>query len=280
MGENVKRALQRLDVRPTRTRGQNFLIQPAVLDSIVAFGEAAASDDIVEIGGGLGALTEKLAALQPRSLTVIEIEPKFCVELQARFPSVHVIEGDARTIDYSRFAPGSKVFGNLPYAYSTEILFRLIEGSRSLPRATLLLQREFVDRIAAAPGGRDYGTISVMVQLVADVQRGLIVSGSSFHPPTEVESRVVSLQFLATPRYEVADRSWLRRVVKAAFHQRRKKISNSLRSLGNMEPQSILEALSECQIDPSRRAETLSVEEYVRLAASLQARVPGGPLQD
>ncbi|WKZ56588.1 MAG: 16S rRNA (adenine(1518)-N(6)/adenine(1519)-N(6))-dimethyltransferase RsmA [Bdellovibrionota bacterium] len=271
MAERVKDALQRLDIRPTRTRGQNFVIQPAVIDAIISFGAPASDEDLIEIGGGLGALTERLVAIAPRSLTVIEIEPQFCAELKRRFPAISVECADAREVDYRNFKKGSVVFGNLPYSFSTEILFRLVDVAPHLSRAVLLLQREFVDRLASPPGSREYGTISVMAQLIADVRKGPIISGRSFHPPTEVESRVVELRFLAAPRVPVADRLWLRRVVKAAFHQRRKKLSNSLRSLGLGEENNLSQILSGIGIDPGRRAETLSLDEFVKMADTLRA---------
>jgi 16S rRNA (adenine1518-N6/adenine1519-N6)-dimethyltransferase len=240
-----------------------------VIDSIIGFaGSVEAGASIVEIGPGLGALTERLLGLSA-DVAVIEIEPAFAADLQARFPQLKVYEGDARSFDLASLGKRLVVFGNLPYVFSTDIIFHLLEHRSVCAEAILLLQREFVERLAAPPGGRDYGSISVAVQQWSDVVIGPIVPGNSFHPPTKVESAVVRLRFRSTPRAEVRDAKWFERVVCAAFHQRRKTLLNSLGSLGNRDRVAISSALAASGIDPMRRAETLSIEEFAKLAEAL-----------
>jgi len=265
----VKDQLYSLNVRPSKRKGQNFVINEQVLAQIVDFGNPQESDCVVEIGPGLGALTKKLAHLP--QLTLIEIEPNLCAALRENFPLAKVIQADVREVDFSSLGSDLLVFGNLPYAFSTEIIFHLIEQRCSVKRAVLMLQREFVERMAAPPGGRTYGTISVGAQLWADMRKGPVISGNSFHPRTAVESRLVELTLLKQPRFPVSDPLWFRRVVQFSFSQRRKKLVNSLKASGIFVHLDLKEILSGMGIDPGRRAETLSIEEFARLASALRA---------
>jgi len=265
--ERQKDTLKKLEVRPSKERGQNFLIRPDVIDAIVSFAQAPVSGHIVEIGPGTGALTEKLATAQ--KLSLIEIEPKFCQLLSQRFPHVTIINQDARTTDFSQLGEELFVFGNIPYVFSTEILFQLIRWRRVISRAVLMVQREFAERVAAAPGGREYGSLSVAVQVHADVELGPIVSGDSFHPPTAVESQLMKLSFLETPRVDLHDPEHFERVVRAAFSQRRKKVINSLLSSGRWSKHSIIEGLAAAGLSPDIRAEQIHIAQFALLAQAL-----------
>lgn len=263
----AKDRLRALDVRPVKERGQNFLIDETVMDEIVSFGHPAPGDALVEIGPGLGALTGRLYRIEPPLL--IEIEPHFCADLAKRFPKSRILNADVRTVDFSELGSNLVVFGNLPYSFSTEIIFHLIDNRRALSRAVLMLQKEFADRMGAGPGGRDYGVLSISCQLLCDVRLGPIVPGTAFHPPTKVASRVLELTFLEEPRVQFADMEWLKKTIRGAFHQRRKKIHNSLKASGIRTAEQIMRGLADAGIDPDRRAETLSIEEFVSLAAAL-----------
>jgi len=266
----VKDTLASLSVRPSKERGQNFLIDESVIQEIVKFGKPEKGERLIEIGPGLGALTKELIKLG--DLTVIEIEHQFCATLAAEHPSLKVVQADVREVDLTRLkGAGEKwtLFGNLPYSFSTDIVFLLIEHANALKSGVLLLQREFAERLAAPPGGRDYGRLSVAVQLSADLTLGPIIEGTAFHPPTAVQSRLVRLQFLEAPRYDISDRAWFDKVVKGAFSQRRKKLHNSLRSSGFLSRETIDRGLAAASIDPNRRAETLSIEDFISLASCL-----------
>lgn len=264
----AKHRLRELEVKPRKERGQNFVIDPSVIDAIVGFGAPAADDDVVEIGPGLGALTERLVV--GRSLTLIEIEKRFCGELAGKFPNATIVNEDVRKVSLSDLGSGLVVFGNLPYVFSTDIIFHLVEHHRAVSRAVLLLQREFAERVAAPPGGRDYGVLSVMARAHCDASLGPIIPGTAFHPPAKVESRVLGLKFLKEPRVPEEELPWFRKVVKAAFHMRRKKIHNSLKSSGLCPAGASDRALSELGLDPGRRAETFSLEELAALARELR----------
>ena len=144
-----------------------------------------------------------------------------------------------------------------------------------------MLQKEFAERMGAQPGGRDYGVLSISCQLFSDITLGPIVPGNSFHPPTKVQSRVLEMKFLSEPRVPIADIDWLKKVVKGAFLQRRKKIHNSLKASCIRSGTQIMEALEKASIDPNRRAETLSMSEFALLAESLKhvaSDIPNEPL--
>jgi 16S rRNA (adenine1518-N6/adenine1519-N6)-dimethyltransferase len=263
----AKDALRDLDLRPSKERGQNFLIRPEVVEAIVNFGAAPVGANLVEIGPGMGALTALLRDYQ--SLTLIEIEPKFCELLRERFPEARIINQDAREVDLSAIGDHLFVFGNIPYVFSTEIVFHLLKYRRVVKSAVLMTQREFAERVAAPPGGREYGSLSVAVQVFADVELGPIVSGDSFHPPTAVESRVMKLKFLDAPRFDVGDPLYFEHVVRGAFAQRRKKVVNSLLSRGRWSKEAIVGALEAAGVSLDARAERITIAQFADMARFL-----------
>ncbi len=264
----AKDTLRDLDVRPSKERGQNFLIRPEIIDSIVEFAEAPTDAHVVEIGPGMGALTAKLADRE--RFTVIEIEPNFCKHLAETHSRIQIINQDVRKVDFSTIGSSLFVFGNIPYVFSTDIIFHLIENRAVVQHAVLMVQREFAERVAASPGGRQYGSLSVAIQMYADITLGPIVPGTSFHPPTAVESRVMKITFLSTPRVAVDDPRHFEIVVRAAFAQRRKKLVNSLMSTGRWTKERVNAALNAASISPDIRAEQLGIAEFARLARELR----------
>lgn len=263
----TKDTLRELNVRPSKERGQNFLIRQDITESIAMFGGVDSEAHIVEIGPGTGALTAYLAAA--KQLTVIEIEKKFCQLIGERYPAATVINEDVRTVDFSEIGEDLIVFGNIPYVFSTEIVFHLIAFRSSVKRAVMMVQKEFAERLAAEPGGRDYGSITVAVQLWADVELGPIVPGSAFHPPTEVESQVMKLHFRTEPRAPIGDPIHFQSVVRSAFSQRRKKMVNSLSAGGVWSRTAIETALASMELSPDIRPEQLSVAQFAELAKLL-----------
>lgn len=266
----AKDRLRDLDVRPSKERGQNFIVDSEVLHSIVHFGNPAPQDRIVEIGPGLGALTKELSGFA--NLTLIEIEEKFCQDLKSQFPNATIVCADVRQVDFAALGSDLVVFGNLPYAFSTDIIFHLVAHASSIRRAVLMLQREFAERVASSPGGREYGSISINAQLMADMRLGPIIPGTAFHPIANVESRLIELTFLKKPRVDIADLEWFKKVVKASFLQRRRKLYNSLTASCIVPGEDVLSALAAASIDPGRRAETLSIAEFATLAEELKKR--------
>lgn len=261
----------------SRRRGQNFLVQPATAQAIAESAGLSSEDVVVEIGPGLGALTLPLAGLAGRVIA-LEVDRGVHEALLGILAEAGAANVEARLVDALTFAWAAeaaaagrrlKVAANLPYAISSPILFSLLENLQSWSSATLMVQREVAERLAAAPGGREYGRLSALMQCWCEVRPGLVVGPEQFFPRPQVDSRVVHLAPRERPLAQIEgpeQAAWYTQVVKAAFGQRRKTLLNSL-SGGLGRPRAEVEAaLVRAGIDPTRRAETLSPEELGRVA--------------
>jgi len=258
--------------------GQNFLSQPSVAEMIVARAGVSPEEVVLEIGAGLGALTIPLARAA-RSVTAIErdrnLVPLLRAELLAAgIQNVTIIETDALALDLPELARGAgrplTVFGNLPYNISSQIVVKLIESRQQISRAVLMFQKELAQRLTAGPGGRDYGRITAMLTYCASVRHLAAVNAHNFFPPPKVNSEVLEICFTAPRPYPPHDEARLFRLITAAFSKRRKTLKNALSASGlNLPPAAAAVALARAGIDPMRRAETLSAEEFVALEISL-----------
>jgi 16S rRNA (adenine1518-N6/adenine1519-N6)-dimethyltransferase len=256
--------------RPRKSLGQHFLKDPHFLRRIAAAARLAPDDQVIEIGPGLGHLTDELATRTKR-LIVIELDDRLIRPLREAYagtPNVEVVHGDALTFDY-RALPGSwKVVANLPYYVATPLIQRLIEQRTAFTLLTLMLQKEVAERIAAAPGGKEYGFLSVLVQYHAVPRIEFLVPPGAFTPRPKVDSAVITLMVRERPAVIAASETLFRQVLTAAFGQRRKTLRNALGPLGL--PREVLEtAARAAAVDLGRRAETLSVDEFVRLANAI-----------
>jgi 16S rRNA (adenine1518-N6/adenine1519-N6)-dimethyltransferase len=257
--------------RPRKRFGQNFLHDPGIIGRIVRAVAPAPGDRLVEIGPGLGALTRPLLDRLGR-LDVVELDRDLVEPLRSHcegLGDLTIHNTDALRFDFCSLAePGERlrVVGNLPYNISTPLLFHLLDQLHCIRDMHFMLQKEVVQRLAAAPGGRDYGRLSVMVQLDCQVERLLIVPPGAFRPPPKVDSAVVRLIPHPQPRVMLEDRRAFAEVVARAFAQRRKTLRNTLRGL--------LEAdeIAASNINAGQRAETLTVGEFAALANTLAAR--------
>jgi len=257
-------------MRAKKRYGQHFL-QGAWADKVVDAIGPRASDHFLEIGPGPGALTLRLA---PRvaHLTAIEVDAEMIASLRPHLPAnVTLIEQDFLEADLGSLVPGSeiRVAGNLPYNVSSPILFRLLDAHRTGRRlidATLMLQREVAERITSRPGTKDYGVLSIFVQLHADVRKVLSLPPGAFRPAPKVHSAVVQLRF-RPPAVDVQDESQFESMVRSMFTQRRKTLSNALKPFADSRGRHAPDALAAAGIDPIRRPETLQLEELARLAA-------------
>jgi 16S rRNA (adenine1518-N6/adenine1519-N6)-dimethyltransferase len=255
---------------PNKRLGQNFLIDPNIVRKIIALAELGPSDHVLEIGPGRGILTETLCHAAGR-VTAIEVDPQLHAYLEARqaeLPNVDLVCDDALAYPVETLPMGTIVVANLPYYISTPLLFRLLDQRDRFPRMVLMLQNEVADRLVAKPGGSDYGVLSVMAQYAAEITKAFRVSAQCFRPRPEVGSAVVLLRAKERTRLNQKEEAAFRALVKAAFAHRRKTLVNSLRDEG-YEPHPLDEALQRLDIDPTRRAETLSVEDFLRLARAL-----------
>jgi len=256
-----------MNARPKKSFGQHFLHEKRYIERIVAAIAPRADDHVVEIGPGEGALTLPLLKAAGR-LTAIELDTDLIPDLQARANPVgalEIVQADVLTVDFTALAQrlGAtrlRVAGNLPYYISSPILFHCVEHAAAIADMHFMLQKEVVERMAADPGSKVYGRLSVMLQLACRVEPLFTVPPGAFRPPPKVDSAVVRLVPLAAHERHDADPDRVHAIVKAAFAQRRKTLSNALKNLLDSE------AIASAGIDPKARAETLAPLDFVRLA--------------
>jgi 16S rRNA (adenine1518-N6/adenine1519-N6)-dimethyltransferase len=249
---------------PRKRFGQNFLVDRHYIDRIVATVDPAPDDNVVEIGPGLGALTRPLLERVKR-LTVIEIDRDLAARLSAECSPdrLRMHNVDALSFDFAMLGDKLRVIGNLPYNISSPMLFHLAQYESNLRDMTVMLQREVVQRMAAAPATPDYGRLSVMLQTRFRIERLFIVPPGAFRPMPLVDSAIARLTPLERARPKIDDEALFARIVAAAFGQRRKTLRNALKLLATEEE------LEREGIAPGARGETLPVTDFVRLANAL-----------
>lgn len=257
--------------RPRKRFGQNFLTDRAVIDDIVGAVDPRPGDRIVEIGPGRGALTEPLLE-HDIDLKIVEIDRDLAATWRERasaHPGLTVVEADALTLSDTELYDDDRPFrivGNLPYNISTPLLFRFVDWSSRLTDLHLMLQKEVVDRMAAAPGNKTYGRLTVMLAPHFRIEPLLRVPGSAFYPAPKVESAVVRLTPHASPPFDTGPADTWREVVAAAFSLRRKTLRNALRTVMDVD------AIEAEGVDPTARAETLAPEAFGALSCGLARR--------
>lgn len=268
----TRHILKAFDLHASKRLGQNFLIHGGTVEAIVETADICPGDRVLEIGPGIGTLTQGLAEAGA-SVTAVELDkklPAVLAETLSGYDRVRIVGGDILKADIPALMGEEpfKVVANLPYYITTPILLTLLERRLPITRIVTMVQREVAERMIALPGGRDYGALSVAVQYYTEPRLAIEVSPRCFLPPPAVESAVMDCVVRKTPPVEVEDEKHFFRVVRAAFGQRRKTIGNALKSLGL--PRDILQgALSKAGIDPLRRGETLSLSEFAALAGAL-----------
>jgi 16S rRNA (adenine1518-N6/adenine1519-N6)-dimethyltransferase len=262
--------LKRLGLSPKHSWGQNFLSDDSVLERIAEQAMLRPGEACVELGPGLGHLTRHLLATGAK-VTAVERDRDMVRALNAqKIEGLTLVEGNAAETDFAKVAGEDQVVvvGNLPYHLSSPILFEVLDQHAHVKRAVFTLQKEVVDRVAVEAGSRESGILTVMLSLHFDAICAFDVPAHFFHPPPKVDSAVLKLTRLPKPRAEVKDEARFRKVVKAGFAQRRKTLSNSLKTEKtlNAEWGPVLEKAG---IDGQRRAETLSVEEFAAIERAL-----------
>jgi 16S rRNA (adenine1518-N6/adenine1519-N6)-dimethyltransferase len=273
-------------LRPRKSMGQHFLADPHVAASIVSRARLKPDDVVLEIGAGLGALTLPLAT-QVAQVFAVESDPRIAAILRhelstAGAGNVTIVEKDILLCDLEAVAESAHgsmtVAGNLPYHISSQVLLHLIRSRKVIRAAFLMFQKEVADRLTAGPGSKSYGRLSVRIQYCARIYPLLSVGAKAFFPPPKVDSRVVGIEFEDPVAFPAADESLFVRIVRAAFGQRRKMLRNALLAgdLG-FEDQTVSAVLTAAGIDGKRRAETLSVEEFVRLSNRFHEQKPCDP---
>ncbi len=269
--EEVRAALRESQFRPKKSLGQNFLIHERVIDAIVRMLDLAPDDEVVEIGPGLGFLTRRLLQAAAK-VWAVEIDGVLIDRLRqsglGADPRLELIHGDVLTVPLAAALPRRKIklAGNLPYSIATPVLFRIFEWREHFSTLVLMVQKEVAERIASAPGGKEYGTLSIWCQVHGRIIEKVSVSPEAFFPRPKVRSTVLKIELFAESRVAADQMVELRGIVRAAFGQRRKTLGNALAAFSKRPRQDVETFLRAQDIDPNRRGETLAVDEFIRLA--------------
>jgi 16S rRNA (adenine1518-N6/adenine1519-N6)-dimethyltransferase len=272
--------LKAWNLRAKKAFGQNFLVDPSTAEMIVRRADLTSDDLVLEIGAGLGALTLPLAA-RVRRLVAVEKDKDLIQLLRnellaAKLENTTVVHADILRVDLEELmAPETDplvVMGNLPYNVSSQVVLKLLAHRERVTRAVFMFQKELADRLAAPPGSKTYGRLSVMLQYCAGVRILTDIAATCFHPRPKVASAVLEIHFKEALEFPARDEALLFRIVRAAFGKRRKTLKNALtQSDLRLDGAAVSDWLEDCAVDPRRRAETLSVAEYV----TLSNRFPG-----
>ncbi len=267
----TRHILKKFNLRASKRLGQNFLIDSEVVQKIVDAAEISEGEEILEIGPGIGTLTQGLLEAGAK-VTAVELDkklPAVLSETLAGYENFNLIQGDILKTNLSEiFSKNFKVVANLPYYITTQILLTLLEKKLPITKIVTMVQREVAERMTAAAGSKIYGAMSVAVQFRADTKILFDVEPKSFLPRPEVTSSVVVCDVREFP-VKVSDEEFFIKVVRASFGQRRKTILNSLTGAG-FSREIILKSLENAGINFERRAETLSVEEFIKLAKFME----------
>lgn len=267
--EKTIELLKKNSFRFTKSLGQNFLVDDAVLEDIVISADVNSDDEIIEIGPGFGALT-RLLLDNGKNVTAIELDKKLIPILNDEFKdytNLEIINQDVLKCDMDEIIGDKevKILANLPYYVTTPIITKLIKGKSNIKSITIMVQKEVADRIAANPSTKDYGALTLMVNYYCRVNKVREVLPTAFMPSPKVSSTVITLIPRKDKSVRVNDEALFFKVIREAFNMRRKTLSNSLMPLG-LSKEQLINVLQESDIDPIRRGETLSIEEFALLS--------------
>ena len=266
--------LHRFKLRADKKLGQNFLIDENIVRNIVAAAELSDKDTVLEVGPGIGTLTQGLDE-SGASVVAVELDKRLLPVLDTTlegYDNVRIVNGDILQVDIMQTVGVDefKVCANLPYYITTPIIFALLEKRLPMERLVAMVQKEVAERMAAKPGGKDYGALSVAIQYYTEPEIAFIVPPSSFIPAPSVDSAVIVCKRREKPPVEVCDEALFFRVVKAAFSLRRKMLNNSLKNMG-IKGEQVAKWLELAGVDGKRRAETLSLEDFAALTNTFAA---------
>jgi 16S rRNA (adenine1518-N6/adenine1519-N6)-dimethyltransferase len=266
-----KEIINHYQIKPHKKMGQAFLVDQNIIRNIASLANVNDNDIVVEIGAGIGVLTESMAK-NAAKLIAVELDYKLVDVLKeklGKYDNVEIHAGDILKFDFCKITKSDnqkiKVVGNVPYNISSPLLFRLLSFRKIIGQFILMFQKEVVQRLVAEPGGKEYGVPSVILQMFADVQRVMDVPASCFYPRPKVESSIIKGNFLEKPVVELVNEDFFVRLVRDSFAQRRKTLINNLKHsklVTDIQETDIKEALKMVGIDGTRRSETLSIEEF------------------
>lgn len=283
--ESQRELLRRHGVKPKRRFGQNFLIDPQAIHRVIDLATIEDTETVVEIGSGAGALTGRLADLAA-AVHAVEIDTTLAAILKQEFSGRNVIvhSTDVRKFEFDRLAEiaGQQlvVVGNLPYYLTTDILFTLLKFGRYINRATLMVQKEYADRLLADPGDKNYGALTVAARFRADIESLMHLDPGVFYPAPQVSSTLIGVKPRRVPAAPVPDEALFSNIVRAAFATRRKTLVNNLMEKSRRPRNTVSDLIEAAGVDPGRRGETLSIEEFARVTAvfheaGVNVRAPG-----
>ena len=272
--ETIKYIQRAFGFKNSKSLGQNFLTDASVIQAMVDAAEIEPDDLVIEIGPGIGVLTDA-AARRAKEVVAVELDKSLLPVLSytlSEHNNVEIINQDILKVDLNSLIESKgysrervKILGNLPYYITTPIITELLEKGVNARSITIMMQKEVAERVVASPGGKTFGAITLLVQYFSEAHEIVQVPKEVFVPVPKVDSAVVKLNLLEEPAVQVKSRDMFFRCVKAGFGQRRKTLSNSLSGIG-MDKESIKMAIERAGIDGVRRAETLSIEEFGRLS--------------
>ena len=274
----IREIRDRFGFRNSKSLGQNFLTDKNIIDRIIEGSGIGPEDLVIEIGPGIGVITRE-AAQAAKKVIAVEIDTDLLPVLQytlGDLDNVEVVNQDILKTDLKEliadedFSGKVRVIGNLPYYITTPIIMKLLEEDIGAETITVMMQKEVADRLKAAPGKKECGAISLMVQYFSEVTELVKVPKTVFVPQPKVDSTVLRLDVRKEKPIETGDEEYLFQVIKAGFAQSMKHVARSLSVLGDVTREEIMKALETAGIDPVRRGETLSLEEYGRLAEALK----------
>ena len=273
---------ERYGFKLSKSLGQNFLTDKNIIDRIVESAGIGPGDLVIEIGPGIGVITRE-AAESAKKVIAVEIDKNLIPILEETLgdcSNVEIVNQDILKTDVNELIRGCKegfsgvkIIGNLPYYITTPIIMKLLEDGVKADSITIMMQKEVADRIKASPGTKAYGALSVAVQYYCTVEAVVNVPKDVFVPQPKVDSTVLRLSIREEKTVELADRDVFFRCVKAGFGQRRKTLLNSLMGVENITKEAVSQALESAGIDPTRRAETLNLEEFAKLSNEIYSRL-------
>lgn len=273
---SIKQELKEHGLFPQKRLGQHFLVDRNILNKVIRTAEVEKGDIVLEVGPGLGEMTLALAQYAKKVIAV-EIDSKLAVILKQKvrdLSNVEVVESDILKMDFKsllgRERHPIKVVANLPYQISTPLLFHFIESKEFFSTLTVMLQKEVAERMVAISGSKSYGPLSIFTQMFTNITIRFFIKPSAFFPPPKVESAVVHMSFRKKPLVQIEE-EWFKKMVKGCFGYRRKTLMNALRHSGLPLPPSIESRMQKIGIDPQRRPETLTIQEFAQLAEALRA---------
>ena len=277
----IRKILRDHGIRPLKRLGQSFLEDINIINKIISISNIQEDDIVVEIGAGVGIMTE-LIAEKVRKVIALDIDPRMVGILRERLAGYHqvdVIKGDVLKYDFSSvgyelLSRKTKVIGNIPYNISSQILFHLLAYRQHISSMILMFQKELADRLIASPGTKEYGIPTVLVSMYTECFREMVIPRSCFYPEPKVTSAVMKIIIREKPLMDLNDHDFFVKIVKIAFSKRRKTLLNNLRSsplLGYSERE-VVTALKKSGIDGVRRGETLTAEELGKLSNALYSR--------